>query len=115
MVKPCRHSIQIGDLAIRGYEELKQLRWKDHKFFGGNHDNYDVYNLSPHSLGDYGLFNLAGFRMYFIRGAFSIDWKQSAKAERRGKNKMWWEEEQLRNHELENAVQRLLHHVAPIP
>ena len=89
-----QYSIQIGDLGFQ-YEDLNRLPYKRHKFFGGNHDNYDIYYKSPHSLGDFGAFNLGKLSFYFIRGAYSIDHKGRMKAERRGHPKCWWKEEQL--------------------
>jgi predicted phosphodiesterase len=99
-----KHSIQIGDLGF-SYAPLSILPWKKHKFFGGNHDNYDIYDASPHALGDYGRFSLGGLSLYFIRGAFSIDVKARLKAERRGHGKHWWKEEQLPLGVMHNAQQ----------
>ena len=99
----CKNSLQIGDMGF-DYKWLKPLAWKNHKFFGGNHDNYDVYYKSPHSMGDYGMESLGGLKFYFVRGAFSIDVKGRQKAERRGHPKCWWEQEQLNNGDLSEAI-----------
>jgi hypothetical protein len=63
----------------------------DHKFFGGNHDNYTRYSIVPFALGDWGSYELGGVKFFYIRGAFSIDkkWRQAQP------QKCWWEEEQL--------------------
>lgn len=103
-VSECQYSIQIGDLGF-GYEGMKRLSHKNHKFFGGNHDNYDIYNQSMHSLGDYGKFSLGGFNLYFIRGASSIDKVARIKAERRGSNKCWWSEEELNLQQMYEAFE----------
>lgn len=97
LVKHCNHSLQIGDLTIfpTGYVGLTPLDPKKHKWIPGNHDCYDTAFQSPHCLGDFGEFTLGGFNLYFIRGAFSIDYRERIKAEKRGHTKSWWEEEQL--------------------
>lgn len=102
-VEHCNSSLQLGDMGF-DYKWLKPLSWKNHKFFGGNHDNYDVYDACPHSLGDYGLEILGGLKFYFIRGAFSIDAVGRQKAEKRGHPKSWWEEEQLNLNSLSDAI-----------
>lgn len=103
-VKHCNHSLQLGDMGF-DYKWLKPLARKNHKFFGGNHDNYDVYNACPHSIGDYGVEVLGGLKFYFIRGAFSVDIEDRQKAEKRGHPKCWWEQEQLHSSKLADAIQ----------
>lgn len=96
-IRKVRHkpySIQIGDMGF-DYTLLHKLNPKRHKFFGGNHDNYDLYYESSHSLGDYGKFALGRKEFYFIRGAFSIDWQGRITHYFKTGRKCWWEEEQL--------------------
>jgi len=89
-----QYSLQIGDLGFN-YNGLSGLDPAKHKFFGGNHDNYDVYYDSPHSLGDYGMIRSLDLPFYFIRGAFSIDVDGRIQAELRSGKKSWWKEETL--------------------
>lgn len=84
-------TLQIGDMGF-DYEHFKKynLSPHDHKFFGGNHDNYDVYHdcLNIMGHGDWG--HVFGVKnTFFVRGAFSID-KQY-----RTPGHDWWHEEQL--------------------
>lgn len=71
IVKDLDCSVQVGDMGWN-YHKIDADASK-HKFFGGNHDNYNMYYQSPHSLGDYGYENIGGVDFFFIRGAFSID------------------------------------------
>lgn len=87
------------------YSGLKKLPYKKHKFFGGNHDNYDEYPRCPHALGDFGRFNLGKLSFYFIRGAFSIDVAGRLKAERRGHPQCWWQQEQLDRQKMYEAFE----------
>jgi len=99
IVREHPYSIQVGDLGF-SYDCLSCLDFECHKFFGGNHDNYDVYYETPHALGDYGEFELGGYSLYFIRGGFSIDKKYRI----RSPIKVWWEEEELPRRIYEDVV-----------
>jgi len=99
----CEHSIQIGDMGFH-YEDLEELDSDKHKFLGGNHDNYDVYHVCPHGLGDFGSRSVGELDFYFIRGAFSIDWKDRFIRERDTGKKSWWNEEQLNKEQQEAAL-----------
>jgi hypothetical protein len=91
LVKKATHTIQVGDLD-HSYEYLNQLSPAHHKFLGGNHDNYDVVEESPHYLGDYGVHSVPDFGdVFFVRGAWSID----GKMRRVAAPHTWWEKEQL--------------------
>lgn len=88
-------TLQLGDMGFN-YDNLKKLKidGKKHKFFGGNHDNYDTYPYEGYSLGDYGLHVAGGVKVLYIRGAFSIDAKHR-KAREKLRGKSWWEAEEL--------------------
>jgi predicted phosphodiesterase len=94
------YSIQIGDMGFN-YSPLNTLDSKKHKFFGGNHDNYDIYFKSPHVLwgltktNNYGPSDHGGLKFFFVRGAFSIDWKHRQKTYLMGGGKSYWEGEEL--------------------
>lgn len=68
------YTIQIGDFGFN-YFVLDDKDSTKHKFFPGNHDNYDYCYEYPHCLGDYGSFSLDNKDFFFIRGGFSIDKK----------------------------------------
>lgn len=83
-------SLQVGDLDLAGYDWLSVLDADKHKFIGGNHDNYNLIDSSPHCLGDFGIWSVPNFgEIFFVRGAWSIDQK------RRTIGKDWWPDEEL--------------------
>lgn len=87
-------SIQVGDMAFH-YESLNLLDPDKHRFFGGNHDNYDVIKKCPNALGDYGLVKAGGLDFFYARGGFSIDKIGRIYNEATTGRKSWWTEEQL--------------------
>lgn len=82
-----KHSVQVGDFGFdyRTFEKVSM----EHRFLGGNHDNYDSYHDCKNSLGDYGQCSIGGVQLYFVRGARSID------LNRRTIGVDWWENEEL--------------------
>ncbi len=89
LVKKDEYSIQVGDMAF-DYEFLKSVSAQHHRFLGGNHDNYDKINDSPHYLGDYGIHTIPGVgEIFFVRGAYSVDHME------RTEGVDWWREEEL--------------------
>ena len=112
LTKECDYSIQVGDMGF-DYSELRVLSKDDHKFIGGNHDNYDKYYGSPHALGstitigmgkDFGIATHGGLDFFFLRGGFSIDWKQRQKSFLMGGAKSYWDNEELSMEEMEMAL-----------
>jgi predicted phosphodiesterase len=101
LVSKLNYSVQLGDMGF-DYSLIKADPER-HKFLGGNHDNYDMYRVSPHSLGDYGEVIINYVRFFFIRGGFSIDKHYRVAHEVRTGYKSFWREEQLDEHERENA------------
>lgn len=94
------YSIQIGDYGFR-YNWLYKLDLARHRFFGGNHDNYDEINQSPYCLGDFGpITHIPELKekMFFVRGAWSIDHMY------RSVGVDWWEEEELSMERCNEAV-----------
>lgn len=84
------HTIQLGDFGF-DYDTLKNVDAKNHVFIGGNHDNYDKVNETPHYLGDFGYtVDFHGLDFFFFRGAYSID-----KAYRTA-GVSWWSDEQVK-------------------
>ncbi len=93
------YSVQLGDLATN-YDFLNEVDSAKHKFFGGNHDNYDIISSCPNNIGNYGEYELNGVPFFFIRGAFSIDWAYSVRHEQLTGKKIAWREEELSQPEM---------------
>jgi len=108
-------SIQVGDFSTRKFDYQRFLIATDtskHKFFGGNHDNYDVYHESTNSLGNFGARELGNILFYFIRGAFSIDYSHRVLDEYQTGRKSWWQKEEL---DLQEANAALKDYVESVP
>ena len=93
----CEYSLQIGDM---GFHYAFDQDAERHKFFGGNHDNYDVIDNSPNYLGDFGVWEVPNFGpVFWVRGGFSIDHSIRRKRDTYIGNmvfkKSWWEEEEM--------------------
>ena len=100
LTEDCDYSLQIGDMGFQ-YSPLNVLDSKKHKFFAGNHDNYDIYFKTRHALwglthtNNYGPSDHGGLNFFFVRGGFSIDWQPRQRSYFRGSPKSWWEGEEL--------------------
>ena len=109
LTKECDYSIQVGDMGF-DYSELKAVDETKHKFIGGNHDNYDKYYASPYVVQgaqldkDFGTATHGGLDFFFVRGGFSIDWKQRQRTFLMGGAKTYWDNEELSIEEMEMAL-----------
>lgn len=109
LTKGCDYSIQVGDMGF-DYSELRAINEDNHKFIGGNHDNYDKYYASPYVVQgaqldkDFGTATHGGLDFFFVRGGFSIDWKQRQKSFLMGGAKTYWDNEELSIEEMEMAL-----------
>jgi hypothetical protein len=109
LTKGCDYSIQVGDMGF-DYSELRDINEDKHKFIGGNHDNYDKYYASPYVVQgaqldkDFGTATHGGLDFFFVRGGFSIDWKQRQKSFLMGGAKTYWDNEELSIEEMEMAL-----------
>jgi hypothetical protein len=65
-------SIQIGDFGFEYDVFEKENIGFNHRFFGGNHDNYDKIRDCANAVLDFGQLGDDG-NIFFVRGAFSID------------------------------------------
>ena len=99
----CEYSLQIGDMGFN-YDELALLDDNKHMFFGGNHDNYDFYREEPKALGDYGFRMVGNLKMFFIRGAYSIDMAYRVANYYSTGKISWWANEQLNREEGQAAL-----------
>jgi hypothetical protein len=89
LIKKVKYSLLLGDFGLSNYETLNNVDPKYHRILNGNHCNYDIKDLYPHFLGDFGQLNIPPYNIFFIRGALSVD-KQW-----RIPHVSWWPQEEL--------------------
>lgn len=111
LVKQHKWSIQIGDMGF-SYEHMQIANDNPdssskvrHRFFGGNHDNYDLYDNALGNLGDCGPRKLNGVEYFFVRGSVSIDCLYRVQQYMNKELKSWWYEEELSHEELSYALE----------
>ena len=111
VVRNTEYTVQVGDLGFEyDYLNERDVDSEHHKFFGGNHDNYDIIDNYPHNLGGFGVHEIPEFgEFFFVRGGWSID-----RALRRNREsqvghllfrKNLWDEEELSMQECEQALE----------
>lgn len=121
IVEEEQFSLQLGDFGgDRQWNALNYLGLcsKSHKIVGGNHDPYPHCLQSPYSLGNYGLTNVGGHTLFFIRGGNSID-----KFKRVANDQTWSYREELNFSEMFAVVEMykrlrpdiVVSHVPPTP
>jgi len=99
LLRKAEYSLQIGDMGFE-YNFLNSVDPDKHRFFGGNHDNYDRINDVPHNLGNHGIHTVPGFGdIFFVRGAYSIDQVY------RTEGVSWWRAEELNHQEAQKALE----------
>jgi len=98
-IAECEASVQLGDMGdAAAYEMLEErVDPRLHRFVPGNHDDYD--RLPPHALGDFGVAEAGGVRLFFVRGAFSVD-----KALRLRSKIPWWPQEEMDSKTMDEAL-----------
>ena len=99
------YSLQVGDLCEATYDMFGGLSPSSHRFFPGNHDNYnDLGSTGDFCLGDYGWWPMhhdetgSDIRAFFVRGAESSD------REFREHNVNWWSQEELNKQSASRAL-----------
>ena len=102
-------SLQLGDMGFNyGVMDFEKKFFKlsddKHKFFGGNHDNYDTYDKVESALGHWGSYELGSVNFFFIRGAYSIDKVSRQCHYQQTHSKIWWEAEELNYTEANKCV-----------
>lgn len=98
LTRKYEHTIQIGDMGFNYQRLIEEVNPSNHRFFGGNHDNYDIIDILPHNLGDFGSKTLNGTDFFFVRGAFSID------VAYRRPHIEWWPNEQLSEEQFKSCL-----------
>lgn len=102
-------TVQVGDHGLGFHPATDMMTIKrldavpgEHWFFGGNHDDPSVCMRSTRCLGDFGVCEIDGRRVGFIRGAWSID------RDLRVLFVDWWPNEELGSTQLDAAVDLLV-------
>lgn len=105
LIKNVDLSIQVGDLGFY-YDFLNEVDSNKHIVILGNHDNYDESKRFPkHLLSAYGWIEFNEFKFFYVRGAFSIDWKlREQKRINQEWPRTWWQNEELSQAELNDAL-----------
>lgn len=88
LTKNDAYSIQVGDMGI-GFNEVVLPERNQHFFIHGNHDNPDECAKHPNFLGRFGQATIAGVKIFFVSGGYSID------QYRRKEGVTWWRNEEL--------------------
>lgn len=113
LTKNAQASIQVGDMGFAAeYKKLDESGLSlSHRFVPGNHDDLDA--KSKYSLGDFGIVEIPNFsKVFFIRGAWSIDHWQRKTYDAATGGKSWWPQEELSFAEL-NAALKLYQQCKP--
>lgn len=98
-------SIQLGDMGC-GFvpiPEFSRFYKGPIRFIRGNHDNPSVAQAHPNYLGEFGY--LRDYDIFYMGGAFSIDYAWRQQAMRDGSKASWWEDEELSSVQLNAALQ----------
>jgi Icc-related predicted phosphoesterase len=99
---PDELSIQIGDMGV-GFPGSPILNLKENqKWFRGNHDAPHISHAHPNHMGDYGGEIIENHRVFWVAGAWSIDWTM------RQEGRTWWRDEELTYSELDKALEEYL-------
>lgn len=93
-----KHTVQLGDFGF-DYSIFDSIDHGCHKFFGGNHDNYDIIKSSPNNIGEFGVQNIGGVEFFFARGELSFD------KQHRVQGVDWWEQEEISMREMYNCIE----------
>lgn len=97
IAKNSEYSLQLGDFGFdSNWNRLQYsgLSPDDHKVLMGNHDSYDCVD-SPFNLGNFGVLEMDGKSIFYVRGGLSIDRVYRVGDELSGAKKSWWSQEEL--------------------
>jgi hypothetical protein len=102
-------TFQLGDMGL-GFKGVKvPLDMDDqHRFIRGNHDDPASCWMHPAYAGDFGYD--PKYDLFFLGGAFSIDYEWRQRAMLAGGDACWWDDEELSERELDIAIQQCIEH-----
>jgi hypothetical protein len=92
---------QLGDMGL-GFPDTHLPKQKSRfRWIRGNHDDPAQCRAHPNYLGDYGY--LPDLKLFYLAGAWSIDWKWRRAHMQAGGAPVWWADEELAEQELGEA------------
>jgi hypothetical protein len=91
--------VVLGDVGF-GFGLVPRL--SNVKYVRGNHDDPHAARMHPDYLGDFGVWD----GMFYIGGAFSVDWQWRIERMNMGAPVCWWPDEELDEAALERAIVR---------
>lgn len=95
---PEETSVQLGDFGWGFLSPTATPKFPENAWFiRGNHDSPQAARSSKNYLGDYGITEIDGWKVFYLSGAWSIDYAY------RIVGRSWWPDEQLSEIELEAA------------
>ena len=83
--------IQLGDMGC-GFLPIPKFAYQ-HRFIRGNHDDPAVAQRHQNYLGEFGY--VKTFGIFFMGGAFSIDFQMRQEWMAQGISPCWWRDEEL--------------------
>lgn len=89
---------QVGDMGL-GFDGVNLPELKNHRFIRGNHDDPALCAKHPNYAGDFGYKE----GLFWLGGAYSIDKSYRLAYEQLNKKKVWWEDEEISDEQLETA------------
>lgn len=93
-------TFQIGDMGLGFQGTFLPHRDKD-RFIRGNHDDPAVCKAHPNYAGEFGYD--PEYEMFFMGGAWSIDWAWRRAHMLQGGSAVWWADEELSAEQLAQA------------
>lgn len=92
---------QLGDMGLGFSGTILPTLDKKHRFIRGNHDGPDACRSHPNYAGDFGYD--PAMKLFFLGGAWSIDWAWRLAWNETHRDPVWWADEQLSDAELSRA------------
>lgn len=100
LIEDCDSSIQVGDMGI-GFVKVPKIEG-NHKGIRGNHDNPNMAVRHPNFIKD-GTF-WENESIFFLGGAWSIDWEWRQEYEMNFGKRIWWPNEECSVPKLQKII-----------
>ena len=100
LIEDCDASIQVGDMGI-GFVKIPKVEG-NHGWIRGNHDDPNMAAKHPNNIKD-GTF-WEDESMFFVGGAWSIDWEWRQSYEMMNGKKIWWPNEEVGVNEFQKII-----------